>query len=137
MSLLKPRRITPALLAANRRNALRSTGPGTAAGKQAMRFSALKHGGYAAPKFGDQSTNVVGNKGAAPKPAERTGNALEKKALVRQVANLLRKSWHGRPARGFCPVTHGRDGTPVPRFSEQVEKSQPGPGMAGFAAAAA
>jgi hypothetical protein len=25
----------------------------------------------------------------------------------------------------------------VPRFSEQVEKSQPGPGMAGFAAAAA
>ena len=48
MSLRKSPRITPALLAANRSNALRSTGPRTAAGMQVSKFNALKHGGYAA-----------------------------------------------------------------------------------------
>ena len=43
MSLLK-RRMTEAALAANRANALKSTGPRTAAGKARSRLNALKHG---------------------------------------------------------------------------------------------
>ena len=48
MSLRKSAQLTPALLAANRRNATRSTGPRTAAGKQNSKMNAFKHGGYAA-----------------------------------------------------------------------------------------
>ena len=44
VSLLKPRVMTPALLAANRANALKSTGPKTPAGKAASRLNALKQG---------------------------------------------------------------------------------------------
>ncbi len=46
MSLLKPHRLTPALLAANRRNAQSSTGPRTAAGKGRSALNSLKHGRY-------------------------------------------------------------------------------------------
>ncbi len=46
MSLLKPHRLTPALLAANRRNAQRSTGPRTPAGKARSALNSLKHGRY-------------------------------------------------------------------------------------------
>ena len=45
MSLRKPPRLTPALLAANRANALKSTGPRTSGGKQAVLLSGLRHGG--------------------------------------------------------------------------------------------
>ena len=44
MSLLKPRVMTPARLEANRRNALKSTGPRTARGKAQSRLNGLKHG---------------------------------------------------------------------------------------------
>jgi hypothetical protein len=44
MSLLK-RTVTPARLAANRRSALKSTGPLTAAGKARSSLNALRHGG--------------------------------------------------------------------------------------------
>ncbi|MCP4569404.1 MAG: hypothetical protein GY841_17655, partial [FCB group bacterium] len=40
-------RVTEKKLAANRRNALKSTGPRTARGKQASRLNGLKHGAYA------------------------------------------------------------------------------------------
>jgi hypothetical protein len=50
MSLRKPTRLTPARLEAARRNAQRSTGPRTEAGKQRMRMNALKHGCDAAPE---------------------------------------------------------------------------------------
>ena len=44
MSLRKSPRITPAMLAANRANAKRSTGPRTAAGKARVRLNPLKRG---------------------------------------------------------------------------------------------
>jgi len=44
MSLLKPRVMTPARLAASRRNAQKSTGPRTARGKAQSRLNALRHG---------------------------------------------------------------------------------------------
>jgi hypothetical protein len=45
MSLRKSPTLTPGLLAANRRNARKSTGPLTARGKAQVRFNALKEGG--------------------------------------------------------------------------------------------
>jgi hypothetical protein len=45
MSLLKPRIMTPARLAANRCNALKSTGPRTARGKAQSCLNRLKTGG--------------------------------------------------------------------------------------------
>ncbi len=47
MSLHKSPRLTPALLAAARKNAQHSTGPRTPAGKQNSRLNAVKHGRYA------------------------------------------------------------------------------------------
>lgn len=47
MALTK-RRMTEAALAANRANALKSTGPRTAAGKARSRLNGLKHGGRSA-----------------------------------------------------------------------------------------
>jgi hypothetical protein len=44
MSLRKSPRRTPGLLAANRRNALKSTGPRTSSGKRRIVLNALKHG---------------------------------------------------------------------------------------------
>ncbi len=43
MSLRKPPELTPALLAAARRNAQHSTGPSSAAAKQNVKLNALKH----------------------------------------------------------------------------------------------
>ena len=45
MSLRKSPTLTPALLAANRRNAAKSTGPHTARGKAWSRLNRLQHGG--------------------------------------------------------------------------------------------
>ena len=45
--LRKPPVRTPALLAANRRNALKSTGPRTLCGRARVALNALKHGRYA------------------------------------------------------------------------------------------
>ncbi len=45
MSLRKSPTLTPARLAANRRNALKSTGPRTAQGKAQSRMNGLRHGG--------------------------------------------------------------------------------------------
>jgi hypothetical protein len=50
MSLLKPRLMTPARLAANRRNARQSTGPRTARGKAQSRMNCLR-GGWSSPSF--------------------------------------------------------------------------------------
>jgi hypothetical protein len=44
MSLRKSPTMTPARIEANRRNALKSTGPRTARGKAQVRFNALKNG---------------------------------------------------------------------------------------------
>ena len=50
MSLLKPRIMTPARLEANRRNALKSTGPRTACGKAQSRLNSLRHG-FCSPTY--------------------------------------------------------------------------------------
>jgi hypothetical protein len=50
MSLLKPRVMTPARLEANRRNALKSTGPRTARGKAQSRLNAMRHG-FCSPTY--------------------------------------------------------------------------------------
>ena len=50
MSLGKSPQLTPALLAAARRNAQHSTGPRTAAAKQNSKLNGLKHGRYALPE---------------------------------------------------------------------------------------
>ena len=50
MSLRKSPQLTPALLAAARRNAQHSTGPRSAAAKQNSKLNALKHGRYALPE---------------------------------------------------------------------------------------
>jgi len=47
MPLRKPPTRTPEFLAANRRNAKKSTGPRTSEGKAVAALNALKHGGYA------------------------------------------------------------------------------------------
>ncbi len=47
MSLRKSPELTPALLAAARRNAQHSTGPRSPAAKQNVKLNALKHGAYA------------------------------------------------------------------------------------------
>ena len=52
MSLRKSPTLTPALLAANRRNAQKSTGPRTARGKAWSRLNRLRHGGRS-PQFHD------------------------------------------------------------------------------------
>ncbi len=51
MSLRKSPTRTPALLAANRANAQKSTGPRTARGKAQITLNPLKHGGYAGRLF--------------------------------------------------------------------------------------
>jgi hypothetical protein len=48
MPLRKSTQLTPGLLAANRRNATRSTGRRTLAGKHYSKMNALKLGGWAA-----------------------------------------------------------------------------------------
>ena len=50
MSLLKPRVMTPARRAANRRNAQKSTGPRTARGKAQSRLNGLRHG-FCSPAY--------------------------------------------------------------------------------------
>ena len=50
MSLLKPRVVTPARRAANRRNAQKSTGPRTARGKAQSRLNGLRHG-FCSPAY--------------------------------------------------------------------------------------
>ena len=51
MSLRKSPTRSPALLAANRANAQKSTGPRTLRGKAQVTLNALKHGGYAGRLF--------------------------------------------------------------------------------------
>ncbi len=50
MSLLKPRAITPARLAAHRRDAQKSTGPRTARGKAQSRLNGMRHG-FCSPDY--------------------------------------------------------------------------------------
>ena len=83
--------------AANRRNAERSTGPRTAAGKAAARLNALRHGLAASPSLEpganeeiDRLTQAIAGVGASP---ERVG-------LARRIAEA-------RPICGACGARAG------------------------------
>jgi hypothetical protein len=60
MSLRKSPQVTPALLAAARRNARHSTGPRSPAAKQNSKLNALKHGGYVADENHHQAMLALG-----------------------------------------------------------------------------
>jgi len=60
MSLRKEPRRTPQLLAAARRNARRSTGPRSPAGKRNSKLNALKHGAYASAENQRQAMRALG-----------------------------------------------------------------------------
>ena len=103
MSLRKSPQITPALLAANRRNAQRSTGPRTAAGKQNSKFNSLKHGGYAALEHHHQTMLALGED---PEKFERLKRELaaalgpEDALSAAQIEYLAKLCW--RRARREC-----------------------------------
>src|SRR5215469_17687724 len=71
MSLRKPPTMTEARLEANRRNARKSTGPRTAAGKARSRMNGLRHGGRSPEYLGLFA--VLGE--AAPCAVLRVGEA--------------------------------------------------------------
>jgi len=136
MSLRKSPRITPAMLAANRSNALRSTGPRTAAGKQAMRFNALKHGGYAAPS---NHCTVMRRLGEDPRVFERFKQEIaaalgpEGATSPLQVEYVAREYWRRERLKLLKRAAKARV-RPVPL---PVEKPQIDPETAGLAVAVA
>jgi hypothetical protein len=60
MSLRKAPQLTPALLAASRRNARRSTGPRSPAAKRNSKLNALKHGAYVSDENQRQAMQALG-----------------------------------------------------------------------------
>ena len=108
--------MTPALLAALRRNAQRSTGPRTAAGKQNSKFNSLKHGGYAALEHHRQIMLALGED---PEKFERLKRELaaalgpEDALSAAQIEYLAKLCWRrarrerakeGRLGRRSAPV---------------------------------
>ena len=77
MSLCKSPTLTPALLASNRRNAKRSTGPRTARGKAWSRLNHLREGWRSPEYFGF----VTALFNAAPGRVETTARALVHTAI--------------------------------------------------------
>jgi hypothetical protein len=114
MSLRKPPSLTPARLAANRRNAQRSTGPRTARGKARSRWNGLRHGGRS--QSYDELWRVILE--APPGEMEKAGSAylspLEASHPVfDSVLSLFRE-----PAR-VSPLD-----APSPEENENDERSQ-------------
>ena len=72
MSLLKPRLMTPARLAASRRNARKSTGPRTARGKAQSRMNGLRSG-WSSPAYHNLWLAMLE---APPCAVEETARAL-------------------------------------------------------------
>jgi hypothetical protein len=79
-----------AKIAANRRNALRSTGPRTAAGKMRVRRNALRHG-LAAVVVGDPGVTAEVERVAAAICGERTDPLERQQALIVAEAQLTLK----------------------------------------------
>jgi len=84
MSLLKSLRLTPAHLAANRRNAQKSTGPRTARGKRWVALNSLKNGLWA-PSF--RRALAIGGE-----PVEKFDAVVECLALVLKPGTRLQKA---------------------------------------------
>jgi hypothetical protein len=107
MSLRQSPRRTPERLAAQRENALHSTGPRTPAGKERARLNALKHGGYAA-RGPDRNTMLA--LGEDPGEFERLHRSLlaaygaGDTLWAKQVEDLVKLYW--RRAR----LDRARDG---------------------------
>ena len=93
----------PARLAANRRNALRSTGPKSAAGKQRAARNALKHG-LAVPLRADP--NLLGRIEALSRLIAGEGASASRLALARRVAEAQVDLDRVRAAR-FALLSHG------------------------------
>ncbi len=132
MSLRKSPRMTPALLAANHRNARRSTGPRTAAGKQVARFNGLKHGGYAADRHHRETMLRLGED---PQVFERFKQEItaalgpDDVPSAAQLECVAKKYWR-RERLALAQRRRARSA------SRRVEKPQVQPGMAGAAVAA-
>jgi hypothetical protein len=99
MSLRKSPQLTPALLAANRRNATRSTGPRTPAGKQNSKMNALKHGGYAALGNHYQTMLALGEDPGEFENLKRelmTANGPRDACVGRRTDDLAKLYWRRR-----------------------------------------
>lgn len=120
MSLRQSPTLTPALLAARRRNVEKSTGPRTLAGKQRVKFNALKHGRYASPHAFHESLRALGED---PEEFDRLCQGLLLAAeltdplWVTQVEDLAKLYW--RRAR----LERGRDAL-LRRQLESLEAQQ-------------
>lgn len=99
MLLVKSPTLTPALLAAKRRNAQKSTGPRTVRGKAYSRTNGLRHGGRS-PAY-RQLWTALGN--ARPGAIDRTAQTLLPPELARhplfsEVVDLFR--WAEKTSAG-------------------------------------
>ena len=95
--------LRPARLAANRRNALRSTGPKSVAGKRRAARNALKHG-LAVPLGADP--NLLGRIEALSRLIAGEGASASRLALARRVAEAQVDLDRVRAAR-FALLSHG------------------------------
>jgi hypothetical protein len=124
MPLRKPPTRTPEFLAANRRNAMKSTGPRTQEGKALAALNALKHGGYAqqlpeillstghreSVELYQRVRREIADVFAAWRPLdERQLDQLATQVwLMARRAGLLGK----KPESSVFPLTPGRPGKP-------------------------
>ncbi len=107
MGLVKRKSPSPKQIAANRRNALTSTGPRSAKGKQRVGLNAFKHGLYAASDARSQKA-VMTQLGEDPREYERLYEALMEAwqpenamqaMLVKDLADLYWQKGRVRRAR--------------------------------------
>jgi len=130
MSLRKSPRMTPALLAALRRNAQRSTGPRTSAGKQNSKFNSLKHGGYAALEHHHQTMAALGEDPEEFEALKRELAAAlgpEDALSSAQLEYLARLCWRRARRQRAKKGRLGRPPVPAqgsqPRFPQETAKA--------------
>jgi hypothetical protein len=108
-----------AKIAANRRNALRSTGPRTAAGKTRVRRNALRHG-LAAVVAGDPAVTAEVERVAVAICGEHADPLEREQALIVAEAQMTLKQIHRTRAKiieqlsPLPPTQHRTRGTPRP-----------------------
>ena len=112
MSLRKSPTMTPALLAANRRNAQRSTGPRTERGKRQSRMNGLRKGGrspmyrdlllalhYAPPGAIEETARAVLTPEQAAHPLFAASVEIARQAEIEVFEGWMR-AWERRETRG-------------------------------------
>jgi len=108
MSLLKPLTVTPARLAANRRNARKSTGPRTARGKAQTRMNGLGSGEYSRLYHNVMNALLYAPPGAVDKMAQAI-------LTPQQAAHPLFAEF----VEVACLADHGK-----PMISRQLQRQQ-------------